>query len=513
MRLFRRNEDGYVLIFAILVLPVFFGFALIILDIGRGNNAHSDLSTAADALALAGARELDGRDDAITRAKVAMGYLNNTVGMLAYTGPGIKIELVYQDVNDNEYTVHFLSDIPDLDTTPITAAYISANTAATGQDAKFVYVSAQSQDLETFWTNPVTMLRQTVPIAARAVATNPGPVACNVMPIFICNPFEGSGNSNFDDRFANGELYGRLFEMHFSESSSPGPGNFGFLRTALGSGASVLREALAIGDAKTCYEQSGVDTKPGQNVGPVEQAINTHFGLYAGFYTSRRNEVKYRPAFNVRMGQKQQGQSCREYNEEESNFDAMALPQGTTMVSIPGGMMSDGPDWDIDLYWDINHGFHATPPLPPYTPPSAPTGDIRNYFSSHPSGFTPGTVAPSRYDTYIYEMSSDVLMSDSAPNGEVGLPQCTNLDLDDYTSPEYRDRRVIFAAVLNCVEQDLQGAETDVPAISFVKMFMTKPAIVSGSTKYLSLEIVDKTGLGGLGTLSNLFREEAVLKR
>ena len=41
-RLF-RSEKGYVLVFSILVLPVFVGFGLLIIDAGRGNNAHGDL--------------------------------------------------------------------------------------------------------------------------------------------------------------------------------------------------------------------------------------------------------------------------------------------------------------------------------------------------------------------------------------------------------------------------------------------------------------------------------------
>ncbi|NRB16409.1 MAG: hypothetical protein HRU33_02210 [Rhodobacteraceae bacterium] len=51
MRLFRRDEQGFVLVLALLVMPIFIGFAFVIIDIGRGNNAHADLVAAADAVA------------------------------------------------------------------------------------------------------------------------------------------------------------------------------------------------------------------------------------------------------------------------------------------------------------------------------------------------------------------------------------------------------------------------------------------------------------------------------
>lgn len=83
MKRFVRSEDGFVYVMVLLFLPVLLGVALLVIDIGRGNNAHSDLYAAADAVALAGARELDGGDDAIDRAKAAMAEISNTVSMRA----------------------------------------------------------------------------------------------------------------------------------------------------------------------------------------------------------------------------------------------------------------------------------------------------------------------------------------------------------------------------------------------------------------------------------------------
>ena len=128
---FRKAEEGYILILGLILLPVFLLFALLIIDVGRGNNAHSDLQAAADAVALTGARELDGRDDAITRAKVAMAELDNTVNMLG-TGSDSSIELTYADSAGNEFAVTFLTDIPDSDNTAITTTWLSSYATTQG---------------------------------------------------------------------------------------------------------------------------------------------------------------------------------------------------------------------------------------------------------------------------------------------------------------------------------------------------------------------------------------------
>lgn len=531
---FGREENGFVLILFLLFLPVFMGVALLVLDMGRGNNAHSDLQAAADAVAIAGAVELDGSNGALDRSRAAMAELTNTVSMLSVTTNNSTIALEYEDEAGNPFTVVFLEAIPDSDDTPIDQAWITANATNSDADAQYVYVHAQSNDLRTFFPNPITLFTETVPISAVAVATNPGPVACEVTPIFICNPLEGVGTLSFAENFAAGNFYGRLFELHYNQSSTPGPGNFGFLRVDAGPGASNLREAIATGNSNTCYSDEGVDTQPGVVIGPVDRAINTHFGIYAGNYNSQSNNPLYRAAQNVRMGQSQTGNVCGAYEEEADNLDAMGLPRRTDasgnddMVAVGGGFWSVTDDWNINKYWYVNHywstlgGGSETPQEDPIDDQTVwdladPTDDIRAAASNtHPSGSIPSSVTPSRYDTYRYEIDND-LLDHPAPNGEIGdpYPQCTSLNLDSYTGPEYKERRTIFSAVINCNQYSslIQGAATDIPTEAFVKMFLTKPSVSIGNDRYLSMEIIDSSGPGGLGTIDELFRVESVLVR
>ena len=82
LRLLRKEDDGYVLVLTLLLLPIFLGASLLMVDVGRVTNAHADLQTVADATALTAARELDGSPNAIANARLAMAEVSNSVSML-----------------------------------------------------------------------------------------------------------------------------------------------------------------------------------------------------------------------------------------------------------------------------------------------------------------------------------------------------------------------------------------------------------------------------------------------
>src|SRR5438067_6069672 len=66
----RRSERGQVIMLAALVLPLLLGMAALAVDVG-GYSAHRrDLQNAADAIALAAARDLPSATDAQTTANV-----------------------------------------------------------------------------------------------------------------------------------------------------------------------------------------------------------------------------------------------------------------------------------------------------------------------------------------------------------------------------------------------------------------------------------------------------------
>ncbi|ARQ12958.1 Flp pilus assembly Tad-like protein (plasmid) [Rhizobium etli] len=525
---FWNDHRGYVIALTLIAMPMLLGFSLLIIDVGRSSNLHTDLQNAVDAMALAGARELDGRDDAITRAQTAIEKIANSA---AFSGGGTgmslgsSISVTYDAGNDagSTVTVLFLKSIPANDDTPIPASMETTEPS----EASYAWVIAKPQAMETIFPIPIGFNRDTINIAADAVAVYHAS-ACDVTPIFICNPFEPAGNTSesadadaaaaLHTNFAAGNLYGRQIELHSTASSNPGPGNFGFLRTPLGNGASVLAEALATGNPGACYTQDNLDTETGAVAGPVEDGVNTRFGFYSSSFNKAKGDYRYRPARNVRSARTttKGKQGCDTYTPVMVGdvvgdaTQALPLGYGAAMSSLSGGKISSGNNWNYTTYWNVAQSTAA---------PSVST--VLSNYSSYPPQATGTPSQPSAYDVYRYELANPSLINHASANGETGKPttggQCyTGPDLSNYTAAEYGDRREIFSAIVNCGYEASVGhlnGHKATRAVAFARMFLTKPAIKDSSERYLSLEMIDITGKGGRGTADEFLREEAELVR
>mgnify|MGYP001067479155 CR=1 FL=1 len=546
MRRFGRDQRGFVFILALLVMPVFIGYAFIIIDIGRGNNAHADLQVAADSVALAGAAELDGGPDAIDRAKVAMANVTNTVSMLARSGSDMEISLVYEDTGGNEFFVTFLTDMPQRDTTPLTSAFLSANDTTDSALAEYVYVRAQSRDLDTAFFNPANLLSPTVPIAASAVAMAVS-AACDIPPLYICNPFEFDSSGNYvgdqlQNEFQVGNLHGRLIRLHPPGASTQAPGNFGFLSVNGSSSANAINDIFAGNTNPTCYESGVVRTKPGA-ASAISQGINTRFDIYEGQYNNWNNATKpfpLAPAENVRKGSLPRingnnivdclgnGESATKivddhiwvpgvgFNADGINDFAYGLPDNNTMLppsqGIAGAYIGANSTWNAQTYLDRN--YPAYPGGTPIVTTSNSTSDIASMFNGH---------LPSRYDVYRHEIDTGMNVvrapgdpADSGDTGEIGLPYCgteeSSPSLDPVSDP---DRRVMVAAIIDCTTVGDGGGVNYIPVNSYASIFLSRPMESAGPgvDSSIDVEIVDITGFGGNGTLEEFIREEAILVR
>lgn len=522
MRFF-KSDSGYALVLTLLFMPVFIGMSLLVIDISRGNNAHSDLQAAADALALAGARELDGGVDSIDRALDAMSNVSNTVSFLGRTDEAAATALTFEiDGLDSPFTVVFLSDLPENDDTPLTQAYLDANAVTNEEDsdqgaARFVYVRAQSRDLSPFFglffegVNTVT----DVPVAAQAVATFRS-AACDVTPLFICNPFEGEiGEDSLQVAFSEGRLHGRLIRLLPRGNGTAFPGNFGLLSSAEGNGVNTLLDIFATGGNRTCYDSGLVETQPGRPAA-VRTGINVRFDMYDGPMNGNRNNLAYAPAANVRRGY-MAGNGNNWCNAEPSDDPSWALgfPDNEVMPLVPtsGARIGEG-TWDLERYWQVNH------PMSPLVPD--------DLVSSFPAALSPGAPVPSRYDVYRYEIENDLVGDLSAgdptrpgPNGartrESGLPQCTGTPESSLNTSTENDRRIVFAAIIDCLANADNAGRTTLPVNSFASIFLVNPMQQGGANVddvgVIDVEIVDITGAGGNGTLDTFVRDEANLVR
>lgn len=522
---FLKSDSGYALVLTLLFMPVFIGMSLLVIDISRGNNAHSDLQAAADALALAGARELDGGVDSIDRAIDAMTNISNTVSFLGRTDEAAATALTFQVGGDVEsaFTVVFLSDLPVSDDTPLTQAFLTANavTNAVGAeqgDARFVYVRAQSRDLSPFFGlffEGVTQVAD-VPVAAQAVATFRS-AACDVTPLFICNPFEGEiADDSLQVAFAEGRLHGRLIRLLPRGTGTAFPGNFGLLSSAEGNGVDTLREIFATGGNRTCYDSGLVETQPGRPAA-VRTGINVRFDMYDGPMNANRSDAAYAPAANVRKGFfLESGNNWCNADASENPAWAQGFPDNALMPVVPtsGASIGQG-DWDLPGYWTVNHPGQALPPV---------TANSRNGMVT----LAPGAQMASRYDIYRYEIESATYPNNLVANlsagdpaspgsGESGLPQCTGTPTTSLSTARDSDRRIVFAAIIDCLANADNAGRTTLPVNSFASIFLVNPMLQGGANVddvgVIDVEIVDITGAGGNGTLDTFVRDEANLVR
>ncbi|MER8445475.1 pilus assembly protein TadG-related protein [Mesorhizobium sp. M1066] len=500
IRAFWNDQRGIAMILVTIMLPVLVGFAVLAIDMSRANGLHNDLQKGVDALALATAAELDGRSDSITRANLAVTTLLSNTTKFSRSG---NHTLALADV-----TVTYLTGIPTDDSTTLTAAGVDAdgvNWASTDPKAvSFSLVTVNPSGLTDgagafAALFPINYLggTTTMDIQPQAVAGFVQSI-CETIPLFMCNPFETTDpltSKTIQQAFASGDTYGREFRV-LKADNNPGPGNFGLIDNNLDS----LRDAIAMGTAGTCYNREALTTKTGVTLGQVNAGLNTRFDLYSGSLNKQNKNWAYRPASNVRKGQKT---GCSKY-DPVADGTALPLPPGDNYgVGHPG--MSDkiaNATTFWTAYWSANHGG-AYPNVPSTTNPI-------------------GTAVPaSRYDVYKYEIANGLVGDKSTnPTKETGIPSCFK---GDNPTPD-PDRRLLNMAIVDCIANtDKINGHSQLKPDGYASVFVNTPISKSnkddddegtGAEKPISLEIVDVDGGFANNTLvDKAFRNEAQLYR
>ncbi|MBZ9775531.1 pilus assembly protein TadG-related protein [Mesorhizobium sp. CO1-1-8] len=502
IRAFWHDQRGIALILVSVTLPALIGFSLLAIDMSRVNNLHNDLQKGADALALAAAAELDGQSDSITRGDHALATLVANQYTFSTSGPP-------QTLAAAGVTRRYLRSIPPTlnpgksnevagDARPISDVITDEVTDA--KAARFVEVKVTPVGFAAIF--PASFLtgnaaNNSFNVSGNAVAGFSTSV-CDYTPVFICNPYEkteAAGGLTLEQ--AAKSRAQRRRQLILRGDKFYGPGNFSFLESPAGNGAPALKDSLAKIKPVSCYSQNGVNTKPGQNKGPVENGLNARFGLTSTYVTSDP------PAQNVRMGVK--NVTCNT-DKTVKSITYNTAAQGTTGLPRDGcypnnctpldpahpadaGMLGDG-NWNPSGYWTANHR------VPGSTTTSRPF--------PIDGGFTAtGTEAATRYDIYRYEVDHGMI-GDQSTSGDTGLPLCNQ------TPIAIPDRRILYGAILDCSKLALNGNVDNVPVRAFGSFFITEP-IKDGKEIYV--ELVDITGKGGRGTLDNFLRDEAQLYR
>ena len=448
LRRFRRDARGAIAIWAALAAPPLLGIGALAVDVARIYSLDAELQTAADSLARSAAVELDGRSDAITRATSAVaGLVSNSQSMAAAGDAPVTVE-----------GLRFLKELPSSDDEAVPADAVTSDPRA----AQFVEVSIAPTTVTTIFPPSLTTGVVSVSLKAKAVAGRVRKV-CAVAPLFVCNPFEGTGTS-LEDALTQRSVRGRLIALKGKGGGAKYfPGNFGYLEPPGNKGAAALREMFAHVAPDACFDARGVSLRTGA-VNSAGQGLNVRFDMYEGALKKMSDDPNYPPAVKVTKGYT--GGACKPSPDE----DAMGLPRDRCFEAgnCPhmGGRMGDG-DWDVVSYMAVNHG----------KPASATIAGVSYSFN-----YTAGTVAPAtpptRYEVYRWEIDNERIPGTYAASKtpEDGAPRC----YAGGTPSDTPDRRVLAVAVLDCQALDERynisgGSAPPLPARGFVKVFLTEP--------------------------------------
>jgi len=497
IREFWRDQRGVAMILVAVMLPVLIGFAVLAIDMSRANGLHNDLQKGVDALALAGAAELDGNPDAITRANRAITNLLANTTLFSTLG---NHQIALSDV-----TVTYLTGLPASDDTTLTAAGVDSNgnnwASTTPKAVKFAEVTVNASSTTTDGAGafatifPASFLGSTdrMDIRPQAVAgfTN---ALCQFTPMFICNPYTSLGAlQTAVSGTAKPMVW--LKEQQGGSNAQYLPGNYGFLSSPEGDKSTkTLTEMFAVTNPPACYGQSAVTTRPG-NIPPVNDGINTRFDIFSNGGPYKTDPTVNPPAPNVRKGMvvSNAGKNNCSYsapsNGQAKNY--MALPRDNCFYGgtcTQAGVLGDG-SWN----------FYGTSTNPGYWDTNYPNDTSKGQIVKNVCGSS-----PSRYCVYNYEIAHQ---SDAALNTsyEQTAPACNS-------TTQTADRRLLYVAIIDCTANTVKGGSQSLPVQAFASMFITEPAGGAPNADIYA-EFEDLSTSVGQGTLKKLQRNEAQLYR
>ena len=424
-----KNKAGNVAIFLTLTLPVIIGMIGLVLDGGALLNLNSDLQKLADAAAIAGAAELDGSSTAITRAtNNAQNLLSNDPHWSNVARSGVQIT-----------TPTFYSKLDPVNgdtvtTNPAQAKYIEVTTVMRQRSVSFIAAVGGTGNAQT---------------SASAVAGS-SYVACNVQPLMICNPWEQA----VDPNFANHVSPGTMIQLLNEGGNNFAPGDFGLLDPAGASHSSAndIRNLLSQTQPNSCYVDN-ISPRTGQVTNKVLDGINVRFNMPPNGNTNGLDQTS---APNVVKGQinsnspscpqnQWSNQQCTGNGRNQTCTTLLPLPLDSTLSSVGSAKIGNGTmsTTDKNNYWSNHHGAGTT----------------------WPTGTT------SRYAAYQLEQGIGGTAPTWAPGSEPHAPYCAP------TTTGNSDRRIISAAVVNCLANNVRGnSNTSLLSAMYVDFFVMKPA-------------------------------------
>lgn len=270
----RRHQGGAVAVVVGLTIFVLVGMIGLALDLGQMFVNKTELQNAADACALAAARELDGNADALVRADAA-GLLVGNQNRVGFQNAAIAFAA---------------DDITYSDQLSPNSAYSNSADPAT---ARFAMCTVRRDDIGMWFMGVFGQGDQTV--GAYAVATlAPSQTTCAI-PIGMCK-MPGGSAPGF------GLVVGQWYSGKFSAGTPSTTGSYNWIDfVPNGGGANEIRDLLS-GPGQCELPPIGAQVGQQGQISSATDAWNTRFGLYKGSYNITSSPPDYTGIAYTRVG-------------------------------------------------------------------------------------------------------------------------------------------------------------------------------------------------------------------
>ncbi len=513
LRALLDDQRGAVAAYVAVTSLFLIGVGAFAIDFGRLYTLDTELQAVADSRALAGAAELDGSLDAITRATAAAerrdagGLVENEQ---TFAEGGRQVETT---------NVRFFFQLPPdnlrLDD-PAVDKFVTTDPA----EANFIEVTVETKTLNNTLILAVGGPPSTDLFAMSVAGVEE--VVCEVPGMMICNPAE-PGALGADESF-DLDTPGRqiVAKRKAGGSNFWAPGDFGLLDTPDGcTGTDCIREYLAQVQQEInplCFN-SNVDIRPGV-ADAVRQGINVRFDMYLGPMKAGRyrKDANFRPGRDTIKGLKRPksfidpdtGELVTPGPCDYENADVPAPGELPEAMGFPRDKNLIGTEdrfgngvWDFAAYWQVNH----------------------------PNDVWPGPANPTRHQVYVYETKNGLVPDGSTHYGdppgtiEDGKVNVTGAGPSCYDGPDacfspYQpgcegallDRREFVLAVINCQAEGIKGNEDNVRVVEWKKMFLTEPLGDAGPGGGPDTDMILET-IGPLGASDDFLHREIVIYR
>jgi len=414
-----RDRRGSITVYTALFLTAGVSAGTLAVDVGRMSVLRSEMQNTADAAAMAGAVQLDGRDNA--RARALDVATNAAQGWSAIPSGGGDLDVasvVYYSA---------LEPVPVL--------------ATSDADAVFIEVELEPKQVEILFQpllNAVSNTTSSTTSSLGAIATaRVDPFICHAPPLMMCDLSEVDASLDLTST-ANAGRQVRLKEAQ-NAGGPLAPGNFGLLALPDGSvGAKDIEGALAAVEPEDCYSLD-ITTATGSKTQKVRDGLNARFDVGSGWPYPAPDVINY--------------------------------PRDDTLIADSAALAGDGV-WDISGYWQDKHGVAPPPAL-------ADASRYQVYLYELGLEFA----RDGRRTIYPVEEilpEGFTLVSPDAADNPVALDPANsdNPDFDGVATGEIAEngpaRRLVQVPLLQCVAQGIGGHATYPTDGKYIEFFITE---------------------------------------